>query len=346
MVGAVLWKRGKIIGEGWHHEAGRAHAEIEAFRDAQQRGHDPRGSTLVVTLEPCSTHGRTPPCTDAIIKAGVAGVVVGATDPNPVHAGRGFALLRRAGVKVTSGVLESEATQLNEAFNYWIRRQLPLVTVKSGLTLDGKIATASGESKWITSERSRAWAMRLRQGSDAIIVGINTVLADDASLTVRRGGRAVEVAFQPLRVVLDSRARTPLAARILNDEYAANTIVVTTKAAGENRLAVLRRRATVWVAPQTNGRVSLSWLLARLGAEGVMSALVEGGGEVSAAFFAKRLVHRVAFFYAPKVLADARAFPAVAGEGGKRWSQVTRLCEARWRRLGVDLVLTARVKDD
>ena len=179
MVGAVLVKGGKIIGCGWHRRAGLQHAEIEAFRDAQKRGHHPRGATLYVTLEPCCTHGRTPPCTDAIISAGIKKVVVGAIDPNLKHAGKGFKILRRAGIKVVHGVLNDECAKLNEAFNHWIVRRTPFVTVKAAMTLDGKIATASGESKWITGEKARAHGMKLRQGSDAIFRSASTRFLTD-----------------------------------------------------------------------------------------------------------------------------------------------------------------------
>ena len=185
MVGAVLVKGGKIIGRGWHHRAGLPHAEIVALRDAQKRGNSPRGATLFVTLEPCCTHGRTPPCTDAIIAAGIKRVVIGATDPNPKHSGCAFQMLRSAGIEVANGILANECARLNEAFNHWIVRRTPFVTVKAAMTLDGKIATASGESKWITGETARAHGMKLRQGSDAILAGINTILADDPSLTAR-----------------------------------------------------------------------------------------------------------------------------------------------------------------
>src|SRR5581483_7590478 len=162
MVGAVLVKGGRIIGRGWHHRAGMPHAEIEALHDAWRRGHAAKGATLYVTLEPCSTHGRTPPCTEAIHAAGIRRVVVAATDPNPAHAGRGYRLLRRRGIAVTLGVLEEDASALNEAFNHWITRHTPFVTVKAAMTLDGKIATAGGESKWITGEKARAEGMKLR----------------------------------------------------------------------------------------------------------------------------------------------------------------------------------------
>ncbi|HZL79878.1 MAG TPA: bifunctional diaminohydroxyphosphoribosylaminopyrimidine deaminase/5-amino-6-(5-phosphoribosylamino)uracil reductase RibD, partial [Candidatus Limnocylindrales bacterium] len=250
MVGAVLVKGGKIIGRGWHRRAGLPHAEIEALHDAQKRGHNPRGATLYVTLDPCCTHGRTPPCTDAIIAAGIQRVVIGATDPNPQHAGKGFKILQRAGVEVARfGVpplggptharypnrlkaelhtVADECAKLNEAFNHWIVHRTPFVTVKAAMTLDGKIATASGESKWITGEKARTHGMKLRQGSDAILVGINTVLADDPSLTARKqmaDGRW-QMGKPIRRIVLDSMARMPLDAKVVSDEFAALTTIV------------------------------------------------------------------------------------------------------------------------
>jgi len=204
MVGAVLVKHGQVLGRGWHHRAGEPHAEIEALHDA--RPDAARGSTLYVTLEPCCTHGRTPPCTDAILAAGIKRVVVGATDPNPHHSGKAFALLRHAGVEVTQGVLAEDCARLNEAFNHWIVHRTPLVTVKAAMTLDGKIAAASGESKWITGKRARAYGMKLRQGADAILVGINTILADNPALTPRTAPSQTR-ALKPKRlrrIVLDS----------------------------------------------------------------------------------------------------------------------------------------------
>ena len=290
MVGAVLVKAGRIIGQGWHRRAGGSHAEIAALRDAQARGAKSAGATLYVTLEPCCTHGRTPPCTDAIIAAGIKHVVVAATDPNPAHAGRGFKILQRAGIAVTRGVLAGEAARLNEAFNHWIVHRTPFVTVKAAMTLDGKIATPSGESKWITGEKARAHGMKLRAGVDAILVGVNTVLADDPSLTFRgqrAGGRGQKEATRLRRIVLDSSARTPLTAKVVSDECAALTTVVVTRAAPARRVAALRRRVNVLVAPARGGRIALRWLLKKLGAENVTSLLVEGGGEVNASFLMK-----------------------------------------------------------
>ena len=347
MVGAVLVKAGQILGRGWHRRAGEPHAEIEALRDAQKHGHPVRDATLYVTLEPCSTHGRTPPCTDALIAAGLRRVVVGATDPNPRHAGRGFELLQAAGLTMVPGVLAEDCTRLNEAFNHWIVRRTPLVTVKAALTLDGKIATATGESQWITGERARAYGQRLRHASDAILVGINTVVADDPSLTLRppfpRRARR--------RIILDARARTPLTAQVVTDEYASWTTIVVGPAAPKKRIAALANKVNVLIAPAArpaaprtpHPAINLRWLLKRLGADGVTSLLVEGGGEVNASFLLGGLAQRAAFFYAPKILGGRDARKAVGGDGARTLRAAPTLTDLRWQKLGPDLLLTARV---
>ncbi len=347
MVGAVLVKAGKIIGQGWHHQAGQPHAEIEALRDAQRRGNSPQGATLYVTLEPCSTCGRTPPCTDAVIAAGIKTVICGATDPNPLHGGRGFKMLQRAGIKVRHGLLAAECAALNEAFNHWIVHRTPLVTVKAAMTLDGKIATASGQSKWITGEKARAEGMRLREGADAILVGIQTVLADDPSLTFRPGKmRSAARTHKLRRLVLDSHARTPLTARIVNDAHAALTTIIVGEDAPAKRVAALSKKATVWKVPLRNGRIHLPWLLKKLGAENVISLLVEGGGEVNASFLLGGLAHRVAFFYAPKILGGRDSKRAVGGEGATGWNDILELTGVTWKKLGSDLMLSARIADN
>ena len=344
MVGAVLVKGGKVIGQGWHRRAGEQHAEIEALRDAQRRKNSPKGATLYVTLEPCCTHGRTPPCTDAIKAAGIKRVVVAATDPNPAHASRGFRILRRAGIEVVHGVLAEEAARLNEGFNHWIVHRTPFVTVKAAMTLDGKIATASGESKWITGEKARAEGMRLRAGADAILVGVNTVLADDPGLTVRQGPRSKVQGPWLRRIVLDSRARTPLSSKVVSDEFAALTTIVVGRGAPAKRVAALAKKVSVVRAPLRGGRIDLRWLLKKLGRENVTSLLVEGGGEANASFLLGGLAHRVVFFYAPKVLGGRDAHKAVAGDGAQSLGDVLNLSEVEWRRVGGDLMMTARAK--
>lgn len=354
MVGAVLVKRGRIIGQGWHHRAGGPHAEIEALRDAAKKGNSVKGATLYVTLEPCCTHGRTPPCTNAIIAAGIKRLVVGAKDPNPKHAGRGFKVLKRAGVNPTltaSRDLAAKCAQLNESFNHWIVRRAPFVTVKAAMTLDGKIATAGGESKWITGPKARAYGMELRQAADVVLVGINTVLADDPSLTVRpiRGSK-YQVQSLRRRIILDSMARTPLTAKVVSDEFAALTTVVVSAAAPKMRVKALLKRVKVLVAPTTKSKlknqhsqIDLRWLMKKLGAENVTSLLVEGGGEVNASFLLGGLAQRVAFFYAPKILGGRAARKGVAGDGVARVSEMIKLRDLDWQWLGPDLLLTGSV---
>lgn len=341
MVGAVIVRSGRVLAEGWHQRAGEPHAEIEALIRLRERREHARGATLYVTLEPCCTRGRTPPCTDALIAAGFRRVIVAATDPNPRHAGRAFPLLRGAGIEVATGLLSEPAEELNAAFNHWIVQGTPFVTLKAAMTLDGKTATPRGESKWITGERARAEGMRLRREADAVLVGVNTVLADDPSLTVRLAGRPT---LARRRFVLDSRARTPLDAQIVSDAHAALTTVVVTSAAARRRVAALKRRVQVWEATSTkDGRVDLAWLLPKLGAESVTHVLVEGGGEVAGTFVDDRQVQRVVFFYAPLILGGRDARRGVAGEGARGWAEILPLANVRWRRLGPDLMLTARV---
>lgn len=287
-VGAVVASNGKIIGEGWHRRAGEAHAEVEALRGVKARG-----ATLYVTLEPCCTHGRTPPCTDAIIGAGIRRVVVAATDPNPKHRGRGLRLLRKAGVQVEAGLLAQEATALNPAFNKWITTGMPLVIAKAALSLDGKMATRTGDSKWITSEASRRVAHQLRAQVDAVMVGGRTVIADNPQLTVRHGVRGK----QPWRVVV---GRCPRTAKVFTDALRNRTIHFNTR----NLWAVLRS----------------------LGRLGITSVLIEGGPTLLSAAFDAGLVDRVAFFFAPKVIAgSAKVKGAVPVRGA-------------WRKIGAEIL--------
>ena len=342
MVGAVLARRGAVLGRGWHHRAGWPHAEIEALRDAQKRGFRARGATLYVTLEPCSTRGRTPPCTDAIIAAGIRRVVVAAADPNPAHAGRGLAILERAGVRVSAGLLAGEAARMNEAFHHWIVHRTPLVTIKAAMSLDGKIATVTGQSRWITGPKARDLGMKLRAGADAILVGVNTVLADNPTLTVRLPGFKDK---RWRRIILDPRARTPLTAKVVSDRHAASTIVVVTNSAPPRRAAALGRRVRLLRAPARAGVINLRWLLGKLGREDITSLLVEGGGETNAAFLSAGLAGRAAFFYAPLVLGGRAAPKAVAGRGFDKLGRAPVLREARWRRLGADLFCAASLPE-
>ena len=342
-VGAVIVRNGKELGSGYHRKAGEAHAEVRAFAEAERRGENVAGASLFVTLEPCSTIGRTPPCTKAIIDAGIGRVVIAAVDPNPAHAGRGLRILRRRGIEVQSGLLAEEAKRLNEAFNHWIVHRQPFVVAKAAMTLDGKIATADGESKWITGEKAGKMAMRLRWESDAILVGVNTVLADDPSLTVRsdRSGRSM---VKPIRrIVLDSLARTPLNSKVVADPQFHDTIIVVGRGASAKRTAALGKRVTVWQVGTKQGRISLKPLMKRLGRNSITRLLVEGGGEVNGSFYDEGLVSRVAFFYAPKILGGLTSRSGVSGEGIRRVAEMPGVADATWTRLGDDLFLTGLI---
>jgi len=342
MVGAVLVRGEQVLGEGWHERAGQAHAEVRAIEHALAQGNRLKGATLYVTLEPCCTTGRTPPCTRAILSHGIRRVVVATEDPNPAHAGRGLQQLSQQGIRVDLGVEQASAQALNQAFFHWIATGTPRVTLKSAMTLDGKIATASGQSQWITGEAARRDSMRLRQSMDAILVGRETVVADDPSLTVRLGRAGSQPGKPLLRIILDSKARMPLHAKVLHDEMASWTRVVVTQSAPASRLRALGSRTTLWRCP-SKGRVDLHWLMHQLGQQSVTALLVEGGGEIHASFLEADLAHEVVFYYAPKVLGGLHARRAVAGKGATSLDQAHRLSHIRWRKVGEDLRLQARV---
>ncbi|MBI3320967.1 MAG: bifunctional diaminohydroxyphosphoribosylaminopyrimidine deaminase/5-amino-6-(5-phosphoribosylamino)uracil reductase RibD [Candidatus Omnitrophica bacterium] len=336
-VGAVVVKGGRIVGQGYHRRAGWPHAEIEALRRAGPRA---RGATLYVTLEPCNHTGRTPPCCDAILQAGIARVVAAATDPNPLTSGRGLARLRRSGVRVIAGVLRQEARRLNEPFWKAMRARMPLVIAKVGQSLDGKIATRRGESRWITSAEARRLAHQWRGRVDAVLVGVNTILQDDPLLTVRAAPRRPG---RPLKVIVDSRLRTPLSARCLSAKPPSPTLIATTVRAGRKREALRRRGAELLTLPARRGRVPLRRLCRRLARRGVQSILIEGGGEVLAGAFAERLVDRIVFFIAPLLIGGRQAPGSLGGSGARRLSQAVRLADVTYRRVGPDLCVEARV---
>jgi diaminohydroxyphosphoribosylaminopyrimidine deaminase/5-amino-6-(5-phosphoribosylamino)uracil reductase len=340
MVGAVLTRNGEIIGEGWHKRAGEPHAEVNAIAAARKRGFDPAGATLYVTLEPCSSFGRTPPCTTAIIEHRIGRVLVGATDPNPKHSGRAFRFLKKKGLRVEHGLLADECARLNEAFNHWVVHRRPFVILKSALSLDGKIATNSGESKWITSKRALAYGMLLRSGTDAILCGINTVLRDDPSLTLRS-----PAAKSRRRIILDREAKTPPGSKVVSDEQAGNTTIIVSSGAEAKRVRELEKRVRVMVAPVTKDRrgFKLSALLESLGAENITSLLVEGGGETHATFLSQKLANRIYFFYAPLIITGRDAPKALAGDHTVNEGKGYRLKSPEWQALGPDLLLTALV---
>lgn len=334
-VGAVVVKGGAVVGRGYHHRAGLPHAEVEALRDAGRRA---RGATVYITLEPCAHYGRTPPCTEALIAAGVRRVVFGARDPNPRVVGDGLGRLRDAGLAVAHGVEEAACEQLIAAFRKHSTSGLPLVTLKLAASLDGRIATRSGDSRWITNPRSRRYVHRLRDEHDAILVGAETVIRDDPELTCRlRGGR------NPLRVVLDGRLRLPLSAKLVRTARAVPTIVVTTTGAPPRKMNALRDAGvTVWSLPSRNKRIAFRTILRRLGRHGVASLLIEGGANVASGALEARVVDRLLIFYAPKLIGGDGA-PLLAPLGVTRLRQAVQLGTLQVRRFAGDILVATQV---
>ncbi len=336
-VGAVVSKNGRIVGRGYHRGAGCPHAEVAALTQAQAAA---RGATLYTTLEPCNHYGRTPPCCDAILRAGVSRVVMAAHDPNPIVNGRGVARLRRAGIRVTTGVLEEQARRLNAPFLKVMTAKLPLVIAKVAMSLDGKIATAGRVSRWITSPAARHLSHRWRARVDAVLVGIATVLADDPLLTARGTGRR---SARPFKVIVDSRLRMPVSARCLSRRSPAPTLIATTARSATRRAALERAGADVLVLPPERGRVPLRKLLRILAHRGIHSVMVEGGGEVLASAFEGRLVDRVVWFVAPIVIGGRAAPTAVGGRGVAHLARAPRLADVRVIRAGPDVCVEGRV---
>lgn len=339
MVGAVVVKDGRIVGQGFHLRSGSPHAEILALHRA---GKQARGATLYVTLEPCChLKKRTPPCVPAIVQSGARRVVIAMRDPNQSVHGKGIQQLRQAGLAVTIGVARQEAEELNAVYCHWMKTRLPYVTLKAGMTLDGQLATARGESQWITGELSRREAHQFRSDMDAVLVGVGTVLTDDPSLTARMGTRFERLSLrQPLRIVLDSRLRTPIKARILTQQHAAKTVIATTIAAPAIRRSALQRKGIeVVVLPSAQGHVSLPALLKELGGRGISSLLVEGGGEVNAAMLKAKLVNHVRLYMAPMLLGGQDAKGVIGGPSPARLAQALKLRHLLVRSVGGDVVV-------
>ncbi len=337
LVGAVIVRDGSIVAEGWHRKAGTPHAEVHALRMA---GDLAKGATLYVTLEPCAHVGRTGPCAVAVRDAGIRRVVVAMGDPNPLVAGKGIQILRDAGVEVTVGVCEAEARQLNEVFLHWITTGRPFVVLKTAMTLDGKIATASGASKWITGEAARLRVHELRDRYDAILAGIGTALADDPSLTTRLPDRTGK---NPVRIIVDSNARLPLTSNVVTDGQA-QTIVAVTEAAPEERVAALRAHGVDVLTCGTGSHVDLVQLMQELGRREIASVLVEGGGTVNFSLLAAGLVDKVHAFVAPKIVGGRTAKTPVEGEGFAQLADSVQLTQLTAESVGGDVLLTGYVE--
>ena len=337
MVGAVVVKDGKVIASGYHRKAGEPHAEAIALKKA---GRTAKGSTLYVTLEPCShTDKRTPPCTPLVLQSKVKRVVVAMIDPNPRVSGGGIKALRKSGIEVVAGVMEAEAKKLNEAFIKYITTGLPYVTLKVAQTLDGKIATAAGVSKWITGEKAREEGHRLRDINDAILVGINTVLKDDPSLTARiPGGR------DPIRVIVDSRLRTPVNARVITQESPAKTFIATLETtSNDNLVKLLDTGAEILMVKGRNGQVDLKALMKMLGSFGITSVLIEGGAEVNASALKSGIVDKVVMFIAPMLMTGRDSLCSIGGTSPLKLAQSTGLYDMQARFVGPDLMIEGYV---
>ncbi len=339
-VGAVVVRDGEVVGQGYTQPPGSDHAEIVALKQAGEKA---RGSVMYVTLEPCCHYGRTPPCTRAIVAAGISEVYLAMLDPNPLVAGRGVDELEREGIKTHIGEHEKEAKEINEAYAKYITMGLPFVTVKFAVSLDGKIATRSGDSKWISGEESRKHVHYLRYISDAVMTGANTVLADDPYLTVRLcGGVGGTSHKQPLRVVVDGRGRVPPTARLFNQQ-GRTLMAVTDRADSEKVEGFKRLGAELLKIPSPDGLVDLKRLLKSLGERQITSVLVEAGGVLLGYLFDCGLVDKVIAFIAPIIIGGAEAKPAICGEGADRMADALRLKDVKIERFGEDVMVSGYV---
>ena len=340
MVGAVIVKGGKVIGEGWHERCGEWHAERNAFKNCTVPA---EGATMYVTLEPCCHYGKTPPCTEAIIEHGIARVVVGMEDPNPLVAGKGIALLREAGIEVVCGVEEEALREQNRVFLKYISTKLPWVAMKTAMTLDGKIATRTGDSKWITGAEARAYVHELRHRFMAILVGIGTAVADDPLLNCRIEGRGVR---QPIRVVVDSNARLSLDSQLVKTAGEYRTIVAHTRFAPEERVKALRETGVeMLLCKEKEGLVDVRNLLELLGQSGIDSILLEGGGSLNYTFLSEGLADELYAFIAPKIVGGMNAKTPVEGAGMEKMADAIKLELENVLNIGHDVLLKLKVKN-
>jgi diaminohydroxyphosphoribosylaminopyrimidine deaminase/5-amino-6-(5-phosphoribosylamino)uracil reductase len=339
MVGAVVVKEGRVVGQGYHQALGGPHAEVNAIDDA---GEQVREATLFVTLEPCNHHGRTPPCTRKILNAGIRRAVVAMADPNPNVTGGGNAFLKSQGIQVICGVCEEEATRLNESFIKYMRTHHPFVVLKMAATLDGRIATRTGDARWVTGPEARGLVHQLRHAMDAIMVGVGTVMADDPELTTRLDkGRGVD----PVRIVLDTHLSMSSGARMLNQLSSAETIIVCGPNAAEaNKMRLKDKGACVMEVPLVHGRIDLPILMERLGHRGLTSVLVEGGSMVAGAALKAGVVDKVLFFYAPKILGGDDGIPMCTGQGPEKMEACMPLIDTHVERMGDDILVTGYLK--
>jgi len=338
-VGAVVVKNEVVVGQGYTQPPGSWHAEILAL---EQAGEEANGGVMYVTLEPCCHYGRTPPCSQAIIAAGITEVHLAMIDPNPLVSSRGKSELERKGVRIYVGEHEEEAKQINEAYTKFITTGMPFVTAKFAMSLDGKIATRSGDSKWISGEEARKYVHNLRYISDAIMAGVNTVLIDNPHLTARCSGTGGTARKQPLRVIVDGKGRTPLTARVFS-EPGRTLLALGKKAKQEEKTAFARVGAEVLELPSAGGLVDLEKLLKALGEEGITSVLVEGGGILLGSLFDRGFVDKIIAFIAPIIIGGEKAKTAVGGKGVDKVAEALKLERIGVEKLGEDLVVSGYV---
>lgn len=339
LVGAVIVKDNRVVGCGWHRKAGTPHAEVHALNQA---GELAQGADVYVTLEPCAHYGKTPPCAKALVEAKVKNVYGGLLDVNPKVAGKGFKILEDAGIHVEYGFLQDELRKQNEVFFKWIEHKKPFIVLKAAMTLDGKIATATGQSKWITNETSRAYGYKLRDIYDGIMVGINTVIEDNPMLTAR-----VDGGKNPIRIVVDSSLKIDINANVVQDK-SAKTIIATTDKANKDKILKLQAQDVdvIVVDKDKNDKVDIEKLLDILGQQNICSILVEGGATLSGSFVAKKLVDKVYFFIAPKIVGGKEAKTPVAGTGILNLQEALALKDIQIEKLEEDVLIIGRVDKD
>lgn len=342
MVGAVIVKDGRVIGEGYHIRAGEGHAEVNAFRNAEENGEDVTGATMYVTLEPCSHYGKTPPCADKIVEKGIGRVVVGALDSNPLVAGRGIEKIRSAGIPAVTGILAEKSIALNEVFMKYIITKRPFVVLKAAMSLDGKIATADGESQWISCETSREEVQRLRHELTGIMVGIGTVLADDPMLNCRiPGGK------QPVRIVVDSRLMIPEDSRLVSSAGEYPLIVAALKNCNEAKKQKLEACGVqvLEVGANPEGHVDLNILMDCLGAMQIDSILLEGGGRLTEGALQAGIVDKVQFYIAPMLIGGEGAKTPVEGRGIHVLSKAWHISDWKVETIGDDIKITGYIRE-
>jgi len=341
LVGAVIVKNGKIIGEGYHEYFGGPHAEVNAINNATE---DVEGATIYVTLEPCSHYGKTPPCAELIVKMKLSKVVISMIDPNPKVAGKGVEILRQNGIEVIIGILKEESEKTNEIFLKYIQEKTPFCILKTAMTMDGKIATKTGESQWITNKKSRYFVHGLRNKVSGIMVGVNTIISDNPSLTTRLENGGIDA----VRIIVDSSLRIPLNSQVLKVDSTKKTIIATTRKADREKLGKLNslENVQVLIAPIKDSMVDLNFLFHWLGSEGIDSILVEGGSTLNFSILNNNLVDKIITFIAPKILGGIKSKTPVGGEGFEKLQDAVLLRDITISTFDEDIMIEAYVRKD